>query len=89
MHTAATRQDTIERVKALLRSDLKLGRDAVIEDDTPLLGGVYDLDSLDVLLIVTSVEKEFGIKIPNESVKKDAFRSISTLARDIDERAGS
>lgn len=89
MNAAAPRRDTVERVKALLRCDLKLGPDAVLEDNTPLMGGEYDLDSLDVLLLVTSVEKEFGIKIPNESVGKDAFSSISTLARDIDERAGS
>ena len=67
MHVAAPRRDTVERVKALLRCDLKLGQDAVLEDETPLMGGEYDLDSLDVLLLVTSVEKEFGIKILPES----------------------
>ena len=89
MPEAAPKPDTVERVKTLLRRDLKLGPDAVIEDDTPLMGGEYDLDSLDVLLIVTSVEKEFGFKIPNESVGKDAFRSITTLASYIDERVGT
>ena len=74
-----------DRVKVLLRRDLKLGQDAVVEDDTPLLGGEYDLDSVDVLLVVTSVEKEFGISIPNEAVGKEAFTDVSTLARFIEE----
>ena len=47
--------DTAVRIKALLRRELRLGDDADVRDDTPLLGGDFDLDSLDVLLLVTSV----------------------------------
>ncbi len=82
--TAKTR----ERVKALLRRDLKLGDDAEVQNDTPLLGGDLDLDSLDVLLLVVSVEKEFGIKIPNEAVGQHAFENITTLARFIEDQLG-
>jgi acyl carrier protein len=74
-----------DRIKVLLRRDLKLGQDAVIEDDTPLMGGEYDLDSVDVLLMVASVEKEFGISIPNEAVGKQAFTDVTTLARFVEQ----
>ena len=70
-----------DRIKTVLRRDLKLGADAVVSDDTPLIGGDFDLDSLDVLMVVTSVEKEFGIKIPNESIGRDAFQTVESLAR--------
>ena len=76
---------TRDRIKTLLRRDLKLGQDAVVEDDTPLFGGDNDLDSLDVLLLVTSVEKEFGISIPNEAVGKEAFTNVTTLARFVED----
>ena len=33
-----------------------------------------------VLMVVTSVEKAFGIKIPNESIGRDAFQTVGTLA---------
>ncbi len=79
---------TSERIKTLLRRELKLGDDAEVHDDTPLLGGDFDLDSLDVLLLVTSVEKEFGIKIPNEAVGQHAFENITTLARFIEDQLG-
>ncbi len=79
---------TSERIKVLLRRDLKLGEDAEVRDDTPLLGGDFDLDSLDVLLIVTSVEKEFGIKIPNEAVSQEAFANVTTLARFVEDHVG-
>jgi len=54
------RASTGDRIKRILRRDLKLPEDARIEDGMPLLGGQFDLDSLDILLLVTSVEKEFG-----------------------------
>ncbi|CAG0990719.1 acyl carrier protein [Phycisphaerales bacterium] len=77
---------TLESVKSILRRDLKLGDDAVIADDMPLAGGDFDIDSLDILLLVTSLEKEFGIKIPNESVSRAAFTSVTTLANFVDSR---
>ena len=80
---------TVDRVKLVLRDSLKLGADASIADDMPLIGGEYDLDSLDILLIVTSIEKEFGIKIPNESVGRSAFASVTTLAAFVDAMRGN
>lgn len=76
--------ETVHRVKIVLQECLKLGTAAAIPDEMPLIGGQYDLDSLDILLVVTSIEKEFGIKIPNESVGRAAFASVSTLASFVD-----
>jgi acyl carrier protein len=50
-------------VKSLLRRELRLGDNEEIADDTPLSGGDLDLDSLDMLLIVTAIEKEFAVKV--------------------------
>jgi acyl carrier protein len=75
---------TIDRIKTILRRDLKLGQSAVIEDSMPLVGGDLDLDSLDMLLLITSVEKEFGVKIANGSVGREAFRTVESLAEFID-----
>lgn len=77
--------DTLEIVKTLLRRDFKIGHDVEILDDMPLRGGDYEIDSLDVLLLVISVEKEFDIKIPNAAVGKTAFESVTTLADYINE----
>jgi acyl carrier protein len=74
-------------MKDLLREELKLDPDVVLSDDEVLIGGDHDLDSLDVLLIISSVEKEFGIKIANEKIGKDVFRDLSTLAQFIDDCA--
>jgi acyl carrier protein len=79
---------TIETVKAVLRRDLKLGADAQISDDMPLIGGEFDLDSLDILLLVTSIEKEFGLRMGDKEISRDAFKSVATLAAFIDARRG-
>jgi acyl carrier protein len=75
---------TIERIKSILRRDLKLGDGAAIADDMPLAGGDYDLDSLDLLLLIGSMEKEFGIRIVEGSIKREAFASVATLAAFVD-----
>lgn len=70
----------LEQIKTILRRDLKLGSGATIADDMPLIGGEMDLDSLDVLLVVSSIEKHFGIKIPSEIVGREVFQNVGTLA---------
>jgi len=83
MPTAAAAPDPelLQHVKAMIRRDLKLGPDAVIADDMPFFGGDVDLDSLDMLLLVTSIEKEFGIKVPSEAVGREVFQNVATLAQ--------
>ncbi len=73
--------DLLDKIKSIIRRDLKLGDNAVIADDMPLVGGEMDLDSLDILLLVSSIEKQFGIKIPSEAVGRWVFTDVSTLAK--------
>ena len=71
----------VDRVKAIVRRDLKLGPTAAIADDMPFFGGDVDMDSLDILLLVTSIEKEFGFKVPNAAVGRQVFENVATLTR--------
>ena len=73
--------EILNQIKTILRRDLKLGPDAVIADDMPFFGAEVDLDSLDMLLLVTSLEKQFGIKVPNEAVGREVFQNVATLTR--------
>lgn len=81
--------DVLARVQLILRRDLKLGPDAPIPPDMPFNGSEMDLDSLDILLLVTSIEKEFGVKIPSSEVGKEIFQNVSTLTDYIVENVGS
>jgi 3-hydroxyacyl-[acyl-carrier-protein] dehydratase len=79
MSEVAGQTDLAAKIKELIRRDLKLGDDLELTDETPLFGGDLDLDSLDALLLVSSIEKAFGIKIPNESIGKEIFADVQTL----------
>jgi len=76
--------DTLRRAKNVIQTSLKLDEQVTIADNMSLAGGEYDLDSLDILLIVTSIEKEFGIKINEASMAKSAFKDVGTLTAFID-----
>jgi acyl carrier protein len=51
-----------------------------IEDDAPLTGGAFDLDSFDLLELSICIEEGFGIAIRGEGASRDAFCSIASLA---------
>jgi 3-hydroxyacyl-[acyl-carrier-protein] dehydratase len=83
-----SREQILPRVQTILRRDLKLGADAPIPPDMPFFGSDMDLDSLDILLLVTSVEKEFGVKIPSSEIGKEVFQNVTTLTNYIAKHAG-
>ncbi|MEE9403290.1 MAG: phosphopantetheine-binding protein [Algisphaera sp.] len=73
-------RNTLDQIKCILRRDLKLGDNFEIADDMPLGGDDLDLDSLDFLMVVTSIEKQMGYKIPNQDIGPDIFTSVDRLA---------
>ncbi|WP_428939654.1 3-hydroxyacyl-ACP dehydratase FabZ family protein [Fontivita pretiosa] len=79
----------LEQIKSMLRRDLKLGPDLHIADDMPLFqNSQLDLDSLDILLLVTNIEKQFGVRIGNEAVGQAVFKDVATLARYVQQQRG-
>ncbi len=51
-----------------------------IGDDLPLFGpDGLGLDSIDALELVVSMEKTFGVGVPNSEVAKTALKSVNTI----------
>ena len=86
---ASPKAETIAQLKVLLRRDLKLGPDIPIPDDMPFSGTEADFDSLDILLLLASIEKQYKIKIPSEAVGKEVFKNLASLAAYVDEQTGA
>jgi acyl carrier protein len=70
------------RLKVLIVDTLKLDdvHPEDIPDDEPLIGAGLNLDSIDALELVVTLEREFGIKISNSEQSRTALASIVKLA---------
>ena len=75
-------EDLVLELKKLIINTLKL-EDVTpedIADDAPLFGESLGLDSIDALELVVSLEKTYGVFIPDSEVGKKVFRSVNALA---------
>jgi len=86
-------QDTAQLIDFLRRmiiASLKLEDldPAEIQEGEPLFGEGLGLDSLDALELVVAIEKHFGVVIENEEQGKEAFVSLTALARYIQREVG-
>jgi acyl carrier protein len=79
----------IPRLKQLIVTTLKLEdvSPADLPDDEPLIGSGLNLDSIDALELVVTLEKEFGIKISSSEESRQALASVAALAAFIRSRA--
>ncbi len=82
--------DLRNRIKEMLVKNLMLQTTAEeIGDETPLFGpGGLGLDSIDALELVVSMEKTFGVGVPNSEVAGKALRTVNTIHDYIVEKRG-
>jgi len=73
--------DLRQRIKEMLVKNLMLQvTPEQIGDDLPLFGpNGLGLDSIDALELVVSMEKTFGVGIPNSEVAGRALRTVNTI----------
>ena len=73
--------DLRPRIKEMLVKNLMLQTTAAeIGDDLPLFGpNGLGLDSIDALELVVSMEKTFGVGVPNSEVAAKALRTVDTI----------
>ncbi len=73
-----TRDEVARAVRQILETDLKFaGMD--LPDSLPMVGDGLMLDSLDLLMLVTGIEKRFGYKIAKGKLGKSTMANIGTF----------
>jgi acyl carrier protein len=74
--------DLIEKVKWMIIDSLRIeGMQPVdIGTDAPLFGEGLGLDSIDALQLVVSLEKEFGVIVPDAATGSKVFASVHSMA---------
>ena len=78
-------RDVLEVVIEVMQTDLKLG-DMPLSRDTQLVGGDLGLDSLDLLMLVTGVEKKLQVKIPNDQLGQETMETIGLFVDFIEQQ---
>lgn len=82
-----TTMSELEGVRTILRSALHLGARADdLEESTPLLGHVPELDSMALLAVITAIEAHYGIIVDDADLSADVFRTVGSLTRFIEAR---
>ena len=82
--------DLRQQIKEMLVKNLMLQTTAEqIGDDLPLFGpNGLGLDSIDALELVVSMEKTFGVGVPNSEVAGRALKTVNTIHDYILEKRG-
>ena len=83
--------DLRARIKEMLVKNLMLQTTAEeIGDDLPLFGADgLGLDSIDALELAVSMEKTFGVSVPNSDVAAKALQNVNTIHDYILEKRGA
>jgi acyl carrier protein len=74
-----------EQLKQIIISGLRI-KDKTAEDlrdDTQLLGGDLEIDSIDILQLILEIERRFQIKLVEGELDQEAWQTIGTLAASI------
>ncbi|MDA0214869.1 MAG: acyl carrier protein [Planctomycetota bacterium] len=73
-----SRDQVLETVQKIVQVDLKFSGVAFVED-LQLVGGGLELDSLDLLMLVTGIEKKFGYKISTQKLNRESMSSVGVF----------
>lgn len=81
-------QDVVSCIRKVLIERIHPGlASQELTPETPLLGQGLGLDSVAVLELVTGLEEELDLVVPDQKLSAEVFRTIGTLARFLEEQA--
>jgi acyl carrier protein len=55
------------------------GRGLSLDEATPLLGAMPELDSMAVVTLITTLEERFGILVDDDEISGDTFATVASL----------
>jgi acyl carrier protein len=77
----STTTATLDDVRSVVVTVLGIeDRADSLDADTPLLGGLPELDSMAVAELVVALEERFGVEIGDDEITGDLFETLGSLA---------
>jgi len=82
--------DTFARIRGILRDALNLGgRAEQLTENSPLLGGLPEFDSMAVVTVVTMIEDELGVTLEDDELSADVFSTVGSLVDFVKSKAAA
>lgn len=79
-----------EDIKTMLADVLSLGaRKSQLNESTPLLGSIPELDSMAVVNVITAMEDRFGISVSDDEISADTFATLGSLVGFVERKLNS
>jgi acyl carrier protein len=79
--TTFDRGAVLDTLRGVLKDTLQLGqRSAALQETSPLLGSIAELDSMAVVTVMTALEERFGFVIADDEISADTFATLRSLA---------
>jgi acyl carrier protein len=77
----------LEDIKNILTDVLSLGdRKNSLNENSPLLGSIPELDSMAVVNVLTALEEHFGISIDDDEISASTFETLGSLTQFVDQK---
>ena len=77
----------IDDVKVILGDVLQLaGKPDDFDENTALLGGLPEFDSMAVIGVITALEEQFDFDVTDDEIDADVFESVGTLVAFVDSK---
>jgi acyl carrier protein len=77
----------LEEVKNIVAEILNLGdRGMVLNEESPLLGALPELDSMTVVNLITALEERFDIVVHDDEIGASSFKTLGALTRFIEDK---
>lgn len=78
-----SQEQVLDKLKGIFVEDLdlNLSYEDLADDRVPLFDGGLSLDSVVAVELISFVEKRFGIELPEEILKMDAFRDLHSVVQ--------
>lgn len=79
--------DISKEVLRILDEVLSLnGRGLDFSPETPLLGAIPELDSMAVVSLITTLEEQLGVSLPDDELDGSTFATVGSLAEFVSAR---
>jgi acyl carrier protein len=77
----------LDEIRTILGSALQLGdRARRLNEHSPLLGAVPELDSIAVVNVITALEERFDITVADDEIGAAAFETLGSLTRFVESK---